>query len=223
MTELELLTYAAGQSWAPETRRARRQSLLEFFDWGIQREHWDMTSNPAAALPHIQAQIGRPRPAPADAIKFAEVVADQREHLMIALAADHGLRRAEIAQVHTDDVIRDFVGWSLIVHGKGGRQRTVPLDDAIASELRQARGYAFPGRINGHLSAQYVGKLLARLLPGTYTAHTLRHSFATRCYSVDHDLRVVQELLGHASVATTQRYCAIPDGALRRTREAIKR
>ena len=78
-------------------------------------------------------------------------------------------------------------------------------------------GYAFPGADDGHLSPRWVGKIVAELLPGTATMHQLRHRFATRAYAVDRDVLTVQQLLGHASPATTQRYVVVPPEAGRRT------
>ena len=103
------------------------------------------------------------------------------------------------------------------VLGKGGRRRVVPLTRRLALELRALpRGYAFPGNADGHLSAAYVSKLISRALPEGVTAHMLRHRFASRAYvGSGRDIRAVQELLGHTSVATTQVYTAVPDGALR--------
>lgn len=100
--------------------------------------------------------------------------------LILRLGAQAGLRRGEIAQIHAHDLSRDLLGWSLLVHGK----------------------------INGHLSARRVGELAAEALPAPWTLHTLRHRFATRAYEATGDLVTVSRLLGHASVATTQRYVA---------------
>lgn len=75
----------------------------------------------------------------------------------------------------------------------------------------------FPGDDDGHLSARWVGKLAVNVLPAPWTIHTLRHSFASRAYAVEHDLFVVQDLLGHASPATTRVYVAIQDGRHRAT------
>jgi hypothetical protein len=58
----------------------------------------------------------------------------------------------------------------------------------------------FPNGAGGHLTPGHVGKLIARVLPGDWTAHTLRHRYATRAYRGSHDLRAVQRLLGHESV-----------------------
>lgn len=145
-----------------------------------------------------------------------------RERLMLRLAAECGLRRAEIAGIHSRDLVDDLLGWSLVVHGKGDRDRVVPLPVAIALELRaQPEGWVFPGDDDGHLSPRWVGRVTARLLPEGWTLHTLRHRFATRAYAVDRDLLTVQTLLGHASPVTTRRYVALPDDALRRTVDAV--
>lgn len=140
---------------------------------------------------------------------------------MLRLSAEAGLRRGEVAQVHTRDLVEDLDGWSLRVHGKGGRERVVPLPAALAVELRRLpAGWAFPGDCGGHLSPRWVGTVVARLLPAGYTMHTLRHRFATRAHDVDGDLCVVQELLGHANINTTRAYVAVDRRKLRRTVES---
>src|SRR5699024_6800613 len=122
-------------------------------------------------------------------------------------------------------LVEDLAGWSLVVHGKGQRERMVPLTAGLALRLRarvhHTGGYAFPGSDGGHLSPRWVGKIVTRLLPGEVTMHALRHRFATRAYSVDRDLLTVQRLLGHASPVTTRVYVRLPDDALRRTVQAV--
>lgn len=129
---------------------------------------------------------------------------------MVRMARECGLRRGEIACGHSDDLMPDLLGWALLVHGKGGKQRIVPVPDDLADALRRLpRGYFFPGRDNGHLSARWVGKLLTRLMPEGWSCHSLRHRFGTDALDESKNIRVVQELLGHAHVNTTQIYTAV--------------
>jgi integrase len=68
---------------------------------------------------------------------------------MIRLGAECGLRRAEIAQVNSRDVMDDLLGRSLIVHGKGDKQRIVPLPDDLADSIETCHGWLFTGRWSG--------------------------------------------------------------------------
>lgn len=215
-----LVAWCGRQDWAVETRRSYRGSLRAFYAWAVAAGRTD--SNPAAALPKVKPATPSPRPAPEIAYREALSRADDRGRLILRLAAECGLRRAEVAQVHTRDVIEDLEGWSLVVHGKGGRDRIVPLPEGLAVILRKRpRGWVFPGQDDGHLSPRWVGKIVTRLLPGDSTMHQLRHRFATRAYSVDRDVFTVQELLGHASPATTRRYVMVPRESLRATVRAV--
>lgn len=112
------------------------------------------------------------------------------------------------------DAIETKTGDGLVVVGKGNRQRIVPLEPRLAKTIRERRGWCFPGRFCGHVEASYVGKHLARLLK-PYTAHSLRHRYATTAWCATHGLLLVSKLLGHASVETTERYVAMPDARLR--------
>ena len=205
VTADQLLDYLAAQEWASETRRARRTTIHRFYEWGKYRGR--VTINPADAAPKIRMEQGRARPTPDVAYREALIAARPREKLMLRLAAEVGMRRAEVARVHSDDIMHDLVGRSLIVHGKGGRKRIVPLPTSLGRTLAsQPHGYIFPGLDDGHLSPRYVGKLIRNLLPGDWTMHTLRHRFGTRAYALTSDLLLVQEMLGHASPTTTRRY-----------------
>lgn len=72
-----------------------------------------------------------------------------------------------------------------------------------------------PGAEEEHRSPHHVGKLMAGALPDHWTAQALRHHFATRAYRGSRNLRAVQVLLGHSSVATTERYTAVDDDEIR--------
>lgn len=211
-----LLDWLASFDWSAETRRSYRASLRCFYSWALLTGR--VADNPAARLPAIRADRGQPRPAPESVYTAAVRAADQRVRLMLRLARLEGLRRGEIARLHTADLERDLAGWTLRVHGKGGVTRRVPLLDDLAEQiLTGPAGFVFPGRDSGHLSPHYVGKLMSAALGPDWTAHPLRHAFATHAHQASgRDLRVVQELLGHASVATTQRYVAVELDDLRR-------
>jgi len=214
MTLDDLLTWTGTQRWQSETRRSYRASLRGFWRWAVATERTDR--DVAVLLPEIPPAKPDPRPAPSQAVAVALGEADPRVWIMVRLAHDVGLRRCEVAQVHSGDLTRDLLGWTLHVHGKGSRNRDVPLPTDLARALRELPfGWAFPGADHGHLSARWVGRLVGRLLPEGVTMHMLRHACATELHDATHDLRAIQELLGHASVATTQRYVAVRPEAIR--------
>jgi integrase len=197
-------------------------ALLSFYEYcistGLAHE------NPTSWLPKVKPPSPRPRPAPDDIWEALLAAAPPRERLMAMLAAEAGLRRAEVTRVHKDDLL-SISRPSLIVKGKGGKQRVVPINPVLAARIRERcaelasvpgwAGYLFPGAVDGHLSVVYVGQLISALMPDGYTMHTLRHRMASRAYRGSRNLRAVQTLLGHASVATTERYCAVDDDEIR--------
>lgn len=220
ITTADLIAWCAAHDWRPETRHSVRSSLRGFYAWGFGAGL--IEADPSVGLPAVHRAPPRPHPCPDDVLLEIIASAPPRERLMLRLAASCGLRRGEVAQVHTRDLLRDAAGWALMVHGKGGRVRVVPLPDALADEmLSRGTGWVFPGAVNGHLSPQHVGDLVAALLPPGWSMHSLRHRFATRAYSVDRDLLTVQQLLGHSSPTTTQRYVLVPGESLRSTVMAV--
>lgn len=220
-----LLGWFARQSqWSMETRRSYRTTLRSFFKWAVATGITEV--NPALVLPRMKPAKRTPRPAPDLAVRIALAAGDDRTRLMLRLAAEVGMRRAEIACVHTSDLIDGARGPQLLVHGKGDKQRIVPISESLAAAVRAgaaghslaspSKGFLFPGAYGGgHLSPRWVGKLMGTALPDHWTAHTLRHRFATKAYRGSRNLRAVQELLGHASVTTTEIYTGVDDDELR--------
>lgn len=211
----DLASWLGSHDWSAETRRSYQSSLRSFYRWAHATGRID--HDPAAQLLPVKVPRGVPRPAPDAVYLDALAHADRRVALMLRLARDAGLRRGEIARVHSDDLEPDLDGWSLRIRGKGDVVRMVPLVDQLADQLRALpAGWAFPGQIAGHLSPHHAGKLMSAALAPGWTAHPLRHSFATHTHTASgHDLRLVQDLLGHASISTTQRYVAVADAAKR--------
>lgn len=220
VTTEQIAQVFARQQWKPETRKAYRNTISSFFRW--LHKSGRRSGDPSLDVPRVKKPHAHPRPCPDRYIAVAMEMATSSERLMIRLGAECGLRRGEIARVHSDDVVADSAGRSLIVRGKGDKQRIVPLPDDLAGIIMDARGYLFPGRFGGHVEESYIGDHISRLLPDGYAAHTLRHRFATTAYAATHDLFVVAELLGHESVETTEHYVAMPDGRLREATAAVR-
>lgn len=212
--------------WAPETRRDYRSAARGFLRWAYRTGR--VPRHIADELPSVRIPPPAPRPVTDDAWRAALAAADTRVMLMLRLAAEAGLRRAEIAAVRVRDVVDSSGGPALIVKGKGGKTRTVPLSGELAALVRRGAaghtpelaatgtgGYLFPAPGGGHLTPGHVGVLITRALPPGWSTHKLRHRFATRAYRGSRNLRATQVLLGHASIATTERYTAVDDDEIR--------
>jgi site-specific recombinase XerD len=212
-TPADVAAYLSTPGWKPETRRSARASIRVFFHWALDAEL--ITNDPTKGIRPVQVPRSLPRPAPESAVAAALLGEDADTVLAVLLAAYAGLRRAEIAGLHSDDI--DAV--SLRVTGKGGHQRRIPMHALLAAPLKAAKargGWVFPSPVfkGRHVDPDYIGKRLKRALPEGYSGHTLRHRFGTVVYRNTHDLRATQELLGHSSVATTQRYVEVSDDSL---------
>lgn len=206
----DLLTFIAAPGLKPSTRHSYRSTLRKFYDWA--HEEGLVDSDPAAKLPSVRVDGGVPRPAPDEVVRQAIAEADDETRLMLMLGALAGLRRAEIARVHSDDVTES----GLRVLGKGGKMRLVPLAPELRAALASIVGWAFPSTVyySRPVTPDYVASRIEKALPAPWTCHTLRHRFASRAYQSTHDLRAVQTLLGHASIATTERYTQVTDQSL---------
>jgi len=178
---------------------------------------------------------GIPRPVtPDDAVNLAATVAESaaeewigaRDYAVLLLLYGAGMRIAEALSL-TGGALP--LGETLTVTGKGGKQRVVPLLPVVREAVA---GYVlrcpwpmdrdaplFRGAKGGALSQGVVQKAVARArvvlgLPATATPHALRHSFATHLLGAGADLRSLQELLGHASLGSTQIYTKVDAATL---------
>ena len=215
---LSVIEWSGAHDWARDTRRSAHQSVRQFYRWAQGVGYIDV----APPVPSVRQSDPAPRPATLGAIAVARCSDDPRVRLMVRLAAELGMRRGEVARAHTRDLVRDLAGWSLVVHGKGGKTRMLPLPHALADELTQIpSGFFFPGADHGHLSPAWVGKLVGRALPEGTTMHALRHAFASTGFAKTRNLVAVQRALGHASPSTTLRYVLVPDDDVREVVEAV--
>lgn len=218
ITQTDLAKWLAGLEVGPSARASARASLRSFWQWCEQtgRVEVDITRG----LPTIARPRPVARPIPDPLISDVLDNAEPRIRLAVEIMAVCGLRRAECARVHARDVEPVGTGWFLRVVGKGGHVRRVPCPPMLARRIAAAGSWVFPGDDNGHISPGWLGKLVGRSLPPGWTPHKLRHRFASRAYSVEHDLRAVQVALGHASIATTQIYVSTDDMAVTRAARA---
>jgi site-specific recombinase XerD len=197
--------------WKPATKLSARASLKSYYRWAMESGRLD--ADPTAKTRTIKMPPRAIKEAPQDALLTALEGAHERDRLAIMLAAYAGLRRAEIANLHADQ-IGDRM---LTVTGKGSKTRRVPIHPMLVEPLRKVQergGYAFPSVDGGPITPDAMGRRIARALPGKWSAHSLRHYFAGNVYRASHDIRSVQQLLGHASIATTEIYTHVNDDDL---------
>lgn len=209
----QIVGWLAGHDWALNTRRKCVQGLRLFFAWAVAEGLRD--DDPTAILKPVKGANSVPRPCPQDVYDQALAEASGDDWWRLRLAAETGLRRAELAAVHSDDVSRGVLGWVLWVDGKGRRQRHIPLPEDMALWVRRQNGFVWASPYGGHMIPSAVGKRYRAMLGGRWTTHTLRHRFATLAYAEHRDIEAVRQLLGHDSVRTTQVYIQTADTQLR--------
>lgn len=130
---------------------------------------------------------------------------------MVILGRFAGLRAAEIAAAHRDYLRGPRGRETIRLRGKGGVWREFPAHPRVAQVIRDTDGWVFPSPVRpGPITSGTVTARLRDLLPGAWTAHSLRHAFATELYERNgHDLRQVQEAMGHTSPKTTALYVGV--------------
>lgn len=200
-TELEWFL-ARHQADKPETRKSYRSAFRSYYQWVT-----DTTGapNPAAKLPPVRVPKTVPLVALDQPVQYGLISATTAERQMILAGRMGCLRLTEIATLH----MGHRHGQMFRVTGKGGRTRNVPINDTwfpVVLELERdmPHGYYLPGRFGGHMHISAVADHIKQRTG--YNPHALRHAGATAAYEATGDLRAVQELLGHSSLATTERY-----------------
>ncbi|WP_333714028.1 tyrosine recombinase XerC [Yoonia sp.] len=208
---------------------ARSLSAVKtFYRWLAAREGFEPTAVLSVRAPKFQRKLPRPLEENAAAAMIDRVGLQAREPwiaardmAVVTLLYGCGLRISEALSLTGDDVPLPQV---LRITGKGDKDRIVPVipaaREAVADYLRLCpypitQGSPLFWSLRARpLSARAIQKVMeqARLqlgLPATATPHAMRHSFATHLLAAGGDLRAIQELLGHASLSTTQAYTAV--------------
>jgi integrase/recombinase XerD len=236
------LAAAATRRLAPRTLARRLSAMRQFFRFLV--ADGSRADDPTSGLD--MPRLGRPLPkilCESEVITLIDAAAAARKdggegarlRCILELLYATGLRVSELVGLPLAAAQRD--PRVLLVRGKGGKERIVPLSDPARRALTdylaargrfflppgQASRWLFPSRgAQGHLTRQRCGQLLKELAltagldPARLSPHVLRHAFAS--HLVDHgaDLRSVQQMLGHADIATTQIYTHVQGERLRR-------
>ncbi|MFI0395667.1 tyrosine recombinase XerC [Paracoccus jiaweipingae] len=224
---------ARGDGLSARSVARRISAVRSFLRWISDREGYDLSAALAARSPKYTRSLPRPL-APDQARALLDQAAVQhptpwvaaRDVAALTLIYGSGLRISEALALNG----RDWpMGDSLRITGKGSKQRVVPVlpvaRAAIAQYLRLCPWVSGPddplfrGVRGGQLATSVLDAAVVLLrqglgLPSSATPHALRHSFATHLLAAGGDLRTIQELLGHASLSTTQVYTGVDDAHL---------
>jgi integrase/recombinase XerC/integrase/recombinase XerD len=238
VTHRILRRYASALSerrFAPASVARKLAALRSFF--GMLREHGEIPANPADLLAAPKRASDLPAVlAPEQVARLldripASTPLELRDRALFEIAYASGLRAEELVKLDTTSV--DFDAEQLRVEGKGDKTRMVPVGEpamaALARYLERARGALSHGADEHALFLSKSGRRLStsdirrRLsvwsrhaaMQGAVHPHVLRHSFATHLLEGGADLRTIQELLGHASVSTTQTYTRVESARLK--------
>ena len=248
LAALARITVSDMRAWMAATRAddvgarslARKLSAVKtFYRWLAEREGFEPTAVLSTRSPKFQRKL--PRPLAEDAARaMIDRVELQSRHdwvaardmAVVTVLYGCGLRISEALSLTGADLPLPPV---LRIIGKGGKERVVPVIGAARDAVnRYARLCLYPleaaeplfrGTRGGALNPRAIQKVMeqARLqlgLPASATPHAMRHSFATHLLNAGGDLRAIQELLGHASLSTTQAYTAVDTARLMQVYEA---
>src|SRR3954452_12398416 len=215
---------------------ARKLAALRAFYRAL-REHGEVAQNPADLIPSPKRPRNLPRVLRPDEMAAvldripASRPLELRDRALFEVAYASGLRAEELVTLDVTSV--DFDAEELRVEGKGSKTRIVPAGEpalrAVARYLERARpalqggdgeGALFLSKSGRRLSTSDVRRRLRAWtrraeVQGGVSSHTLRHSFATHLLEGGADLRAIQELLGHASISTTQIYTRVESARLK--------
>ena len=206
--------------WADSTRRLALSDVRAFCGW-LAREGL-IRVNPAGALRVAKVRRAPRALHPAQVGALLRCCPDERTRLVALLMVELGLRCCEVAAARVADY--NSATGDLRVRGKGGHERTLPVVAAVRAALTgylAGRGYLGGALISSktepgaHVTALYLSTMLSRLMGEAgikshrfdgVSAHALRHTCASDVLERSGDLRAVQDMLGHQSLATTSIY-----------------
>lgn len=230
-TPEDLLAWRKAMTVGPVSVRSYVSHVQQFYGWAARRGL--LPASPAAGIPVPRIARRIPRPIGTDDLFAAVAQAPDRLRLWLVLAAWCGLRAKEIALLRRECIVLTASPPVLLVATgatKGVHERMIPLSRFAVAEIGAAglpaSGWCFLRRDGrpGPNRPAHVSALVNAFLRDcgiAATLHMLRHWFGTSTYHVDKDLRGVQELMGHASVQSTQGYADWDRTAAAATVEAL--
>jgi site-specific recombinase XerD len=233
--ELRRFAGVLSERGAAKSTLGRKVAAVRTF-YGVLVERGELEANPAELVASPKRDAYLPRVLkPGEVAGLLERIPgstplEMRDRALFELAYSSGLRAEELVNLDTRSVDPD--GEELRVEGKGGKTRIVPAGEPAWRALDAYLTRGRPSLDTGDDPALFLSKSGRRLstsdvrrrlnlqvrraaLQGGVTPHTLRHSFATHLLEGGADLRVIQELLGHASISTTQTYTRVESGRLK--------
>lgn len=227
------MAFTRGKDVGARSLARKLSAVKSFYRWLSEREGFDATAVLSARAPKFQRKLPRPLAPDAaqDLIETLEMQSENpwvaaRDQAVVTLLYGCGLRISEALGLRADVLP---MAEALRITGKGGKERIVPVIAPARAAVEQYVRLCphdltpdrplFRGVRGGALSPRAVQKVTqaARTqlgLPASATPHAMRHSFATHLLNAGGDLRAIQELLGHASLSTTQAYTAVDSARL---------
>lgn len=221
-------SHAAGL--APATLARRLSALRGFLGTAVRMGWCSMNAADGLAAPKQSKRLPRTLPPEQTSLllQSTDAASESRDLALLAVMYGCGLRVSEAVGLNLADV--DMGEAEMCVRGKGGKERILPIPDGAHTLLSDYLGLRlahadirqqalFLNRPGGRLSTRGVQRMLKKRALATgadvsVTPHRLRHSFATHLLVGGVDLRAIQELLGHASLSTTERYTHLDIGKL---------
>ncbi len=222
-----------GGDLGPRSLARKLSAVKSFYRWLSEREGFDPTAVLSTRAPKFQKKLPRPLAQDAaqavlDTVEFQSTTdwIGARDMAVVTILYGCGLRISEALALNGSDYPLPEV---MRIIGKGNKERIVPVIPAAREAVEryvnaapfpvEKDGPLFRGARGGRLNARQIQSVMQNVraqlgLPASATPHAMRHSFATHLLEAGGDLRAIQELLGHASLSTTQAYTAVDTARL---------
>ena len=222
------MAFARSKGAGPRSVARKLSAVKNFYRWLSEKENFDPSAVLSVKTPKFSTKMPRPL-SPEDAMDMLDALevssantwTSLRDQAVMKLLYGCGMRISEALGIVGECIP---LGDTLRIKGKGGKERIVPVikpvREAVSAYVDLCpfeighNDPVFRGARGGPLSPRIVQKSVSQVrmrlgLPATATPHAMRHSFATHLLDAGGDLRTIQELLGHASLTSTQKYTAV--------------